>query len=363
MSALFVGVMSGTSLDGADAALVDFSGARPRTLAFATESFPAALHGELLALSHPGGDALDTAGRVCCELADVYARTVNMVLREAKVEPRAVVAIGVHGQTVRHRPEQGFTIQLNDPSRVAERTGIEVVADFRRRDVAAGGQGAPLVPAFHDAVFRDARHARAVVNIGGISNITSLPRAGTTSGFDCGPGNVLLDAWAQEHLGKRFDEDGRWAASGKVDAALLARLLAEAYLALPPPKSTGRELFRREWLQQRLSSRHDAADVQATLAEFTARSIVDAIDRHCAGIDEIFLAGGGARNGWLVRRIRALAGGRRVDPTDALGVPSGHVEAIAFAWLAMKCVRREPIDMAAVTGAKGPRILGAIYPA
>lgn len=363
MSALYVGVMSGTSLDGADAALVDFAAASPRTLGFASEPFPAALRESLLALSAPGRDGLDLAGSISMELSDIYARAVHAVLRAARVEPRAIRAIGVHGQTVRHRPRQGFTIQLNDPARVAERTGIDVVADFRRRDMAAGGQGAPLVPAFHEAVFRDASRARAVVNIGGIGNITWLPRQGPTLGFDCGPGNVLMDAWAQRHLGVPFDEDGRWAASGHSDAELLARMLGEPFLALPPPKSTGRELFHLDWLQRHLPAGARAADVQATLAQFTARGIVDAIDRHCPGTEEVFLAGGGARNGALVQRIRDLAGGRRVDLTDALGVPTAHVESMAFAWLAMKCVRREPVDLAAVTGARGPRILGALYAA
>lgn len=363
MSSLFVGVMSGTSLDGADAALVDFSSGKPRTLGFATESFSDSLRDNLLALSEPGRDPLDLAGVVSMELAELYAQAVHAVIGAAGVKARDIAAIGVHGQTVRHRPELGFTIQLNDPARLAERTGIDVVADFRRRDMAAGGQGAPLVPAFHEAVFRDAARSRVVVNIGGISNITALPRKGPTLGFDCGPGNVLLDGWARRHIGARFDEDGRWAAAGRTDEQLLARLMAEPFLQLPPPKSTGRELFRLDWLQERLPVDYRTVDVQSTLTDFTARSIVQAIDRFCAGTDEAFLAGGGARNGSLVSRIRALAQPRQVETTDALGVPTAHVESMAFAWFAMKCVRREPVDLTAVTGAREPRILGAIYPA
>ena len=355
--------MSGTSLDGADAALVDFSQPSPTTLAFSTVPFSAELRESILLLSEPGSDPLDLAGRVSLELADLYARAVEGVLVAGGIERSSVSAIGCHGQTVRHRPDLGFTIQINDPARLAERTRIDVVADFRRRDMAAGGQGAPLVPAFHEAVFRDPGKSRVVVNIGGISNVTWLPRDGRTLGFDCGPGNVLLDGWARQHIGALFDEDGRWAAAGKTDEQLLARLLDEPFLRQPPPKSTGRELFRLAWLQERLPADYRTADVQSTLTDFTAHSIMRAIDRFCPGTDEIFLAGGGARNGSLVSRIRALAGKRPVAATDTLGVPTAHVESMAFAWLAMKCVGREPVDLTAVTGARAPRVLGAIYAA
>ncbi len=363
MGALFVGLMSGTSLDGADAALVDFSSGSPRTLAFATVPFSESLRDEILALCEPGSDSLELAGKVSMELAELYARAVEGVVAGAGVERRDIRAIGCHGQTVRHRPDLGFTIQLNDPARLAERTGIDVVADFRRRDMAAGGQGAPLVPAFHEAVFRDASHSRAVVNIGGISNVTWLHPGRKTLGFDCGPGNVLLDGWARRHLGAHYDEDGQWAAQGRSDANLLGRLLEEPFLDSLPPKSTGRELFRLAWLEDRLPDAYSPADVQSTLTDFTAHAIVGAIDRFCPATDEIYLSGGGARNGALVSRIARLAGGRPVAPTDALGVPVGHVESMAFAWLAMKCVRREPVDLTASTGARAPRVLGAIYAA
>ena len=363
MPALYVGVMSGTSLDGADAVVVDFSAAAPRTLAFASIDYPQALRDRLMALSHDGSDSLEAAGRASVELADLYARVVDDVLRKAGVSRSQVKGVGVHGQTVRHRPAECFTIQLNDPARVAERCGIDIVADFRRRDMAAGGEGAPLVPAFHDAVFRDGPRARAIVNIGGIGNVTWLAPGRPTIGFDCGPGNVLMDAWAGRHLRARFDEGGRWAASGRVDTDFLSRLLSEPYLREPPPKSTGRELFHAAWLEPLLPKSARPEEIQATLAEFTARTIVDAIDRFCPGTEEIYLAGGGARNGHLVSRIGELAKDRPVAPTDVLGVPTQHVESVAFAWLAMKCLAREPIDMTAVTGAKGPRILGAIYPA
>ena len=361
--ALYVGVMSGTSIDGADAVLVDFSQAAPTARSFASVGFEGDLRDRILSLCAPGRDSLDLAGSVAVDLAQVYASAVEQALAAAGVRPEEVRAIGCHGQTVRHRPERGFTIQLNDAARLAELTHIDVVADFRSRDIAAGGQGAPLVPAFHEAVFRYAGIARAIVNIGGIANVTWLPGTGPILGFDCGPGNVLMDAWTQRHRRETFDDGGRWASAGRIDPGLLERLLAEPYLAIPPPKSTGRELFDLAWLEARVTAGMAPVDVQATLAEYTAAAIVGAIDRFCPSTDEIFLAGGGARNAHLVARIRQAAQPRRVDATDALGVPSGLVEPLAFAWLAMKCVRREPVDMTSVTGAIAPRVLGALYPA
>jgi anhydro-N-acetylmuramic acid kinase len=360
---LAIGIMSGTSLDGADALLADFSDSRPRTLATASVPFPDDLRRSLLDLSEPGSDGLDAAGSASLRLADLYAEAVSRVLADAAVPAADVEVIGCHGQTVRHRPHAGFTIQLNDPARLAERTGIDVVADFRRRDIAAGGQGAPLVPAFHDAVFRHAAVHRAVVNIGGISNVSSLRPGAVFEGFDCGPGNVLLDAWIHRHQGCEYDEDGRWAGEGRVDAGLLVRLRQEPYFDAPPPKSTGRELFRLSWLAARLEGDFAPADVQATLLEFTAATIVESIATFCEGAQEIYLCGGGARNRRLVARIAALAAPRLVRLTDDLGVPTGQVEAMAFAWLARRCVRREPVDLGRVTGAAHPCILGAIYPA
>jgi len=360
---LFIGIMSGTSLDGADAVLADLALRQPRSAAFTSIPFPFDLRQRLLALSTPGGDSLDAAGATATELAELYAQAVQRLMRSTGASADEIAAIGCHGQTVRHRPDRGYTIQLNDAARLAQRTGIDVVADFRSRDIAAGGQGAPLVPAFHDAVFRDGTRHRVIVNIGGISNVTSLPPSLPATGFDCGPGNLLMDAWAQDHLGKPYDENGLWAAQGKVDSELLARLLDEPYFAQRPPKSTGRELFHASWLRDRLGPALSPADVQATLLEFTAAAVVQAIDRFCGEPEEFFLCGGGARNPRLARRIAELAAPRPVRPTDDLGVPTGQVEAMAFAWLAMKCIRREAVDLRAVTGAAHPCILGAIYPA
>lgn len=354
--------MSGTSLDGADAAIVDFRPGTQSTLGFASVPFDPALRRRLHALNEPGKDSLDEAGAVSVALADRYAEAVEAALVAAAVGREQVSAIGCHGQTVRHRPDQEFTTQLNDPARLAERCGIDVVADFRRRDVAAGGQGAPLAPAFHDAVFRSDALARAVVNLGGIANVSLLEPGKPVSGFDCGPANVLLDAWAKRNINADFDVNGAWAARGRVVPELLERFLDEPYFGLAPPKSTGRELFNESWLDGRLDPAVAPEDVQATLAELTARSVVAAIEERGPATREIYLCGGGARNPVLRSRIAALAAGRRVADTQALGIASGIVEAAAFAWLAMKCVRREPVDCTRVTGARGPRVLGAIYP-
>lgn len=363
MRGLAIGVMSGTSLDGADAVLADFSSSVPRALGASCVPFPAHLRKRLLALCSPGSDGLDEAGACSIELARAYAEAVARVLGGAGISASEVEVIGCHGQTVRHRPERGYTIQLNDAARLAELSGIDVAADFRSRDLAAGGQGAPLVPAFHDAVFRHATSHRVVVNIGGIANVSSLRPGHAFSGFDCGPGNVLMDAWTQRHRGSDFDADGAWAAGGSPIPALLERLLEEPFLAQSPPKSTGRELFNESWLADRVDARMKPQDVQATLLEFTARAIAGAIDRPFARPDEIYLCGGGARNARLAARIAEMASPRPVRPTDDLGVPTGDVEAMAFAWLALKCARREPVDLCAVTGAAHPCILGALYPA
>lgn len=362
MSRLFVGIMSGTSLDAADAVLADLSAPRPKLLAATRLPFSTALRTTLLQLSEPGHDSLDAAGACSVQLAGLYAEVAHRALAEAGREAKDVVAIGCHGQTVRHRPERGYTIQLNDPALLAELTDIDVVADFRRRDVAAGGQGAPLVPVFHDAVFRAPANRRAIVNIGGISNATILHPDSDVRGFDCGPGNLLLDHWTHTHLGTEFDECGEWARTGRVLPHLLDRFLGDPFLDAPPPKSTGREHFGRHWLSRHLSGDEAPADVQATLTEFTAAAIVRSMERFASGTQELFLCGGGARNTALVERIAALASPMHVGITDDLGVGAAWVEAMAFAWLAKCCVDRKPLSLGAVTGARHPCVLGAIYP-
>jgi anhydro-N-acetylmuramic acid kinase len=362
---LFIGLMSGTSLDGVDAVAADFSGATPRVVAHTHHAFAPELAAALLALNTPGDNEIDRAAIASQHLGRCYAAVVHDLLLHADLDAEAVRAIGVHGQTVRHRPDAGYTVQLNAPALLAELTGIDVVADFRSRDIAAGGQGAPLVPALHAALFR-ADGPRAVVNIGGISNITILPardRDDPVLGFDCGPGNVLLDAWTQRHLQQPFDRDGAWAAKGRCDQALLAGLLAEPFFQQPPPKSTGRDLFHLAWLDDRLRGHQVApVDVAATLVQLTARVIARAVLDHAPEGAAVLVCGGGARNASV---MRALAGelARPVLGTQALGVEPEQVEALAFAWLARAHVDKTPGNVASVTGARGPRVLGALYPA
>jgi len=372
---IYAGVMSGTSLDGVDAVVADFAAepaSRCRVLGVAHLPMADPLRAELMVLQASGPDELARAARASLALADLYAEALAAACGDAGVAAADVIAAGVHGQTVRHRPDLGWTIQLNDPARVAERAGMAVVADFRRRDVAAGGQGAPLVPAFHAAMFGAADEHRVVVNIGGIANVTDLPPrdaarppADAVRGFDTGPGNVLSDLWHARHRGIRYDADGAWARSGHTDAALLARLLAEPYFSLPPPKSTGRDLFDAAWLDARLAALGRAvepADVQATLVALTARGIADAVRGHCAGATMVLACGGGARNSALMAALARELAPRTVATTAALGVAVDHVEALAFAWLARETLAGRPGNLPAVTGARGPRVLGAITP-
>jgi anhydro-N-acetylmuramic acid kinase len=362
---LFIGIMSGTSLDGADAVLADFAQGQPRSIGFATVPLPAELRQRLLALSSPGSDGLDAAGVCAAELAEIYADAVLRLTRSAGVTKAEIAAIGCHGQTVRHRPDRGYTIQLNDAARLAERTGIDVVADFRSRDLAAGGQGAPLVPAFHQSQFGRPGQSLAVLNLGGISNLTLLAADGSVLGFDCGPGNALLDHWIGRQLSQPYDAGGRWSASGQVIAPLLGALQREPYFDLPPPKSTGRDLFHAAWLEGHLAPFADLApaDVQATLAELTAWVCARDLNRWAPGATELRVCGGGAFNTDLMARIAARAVGVRVQSTGEHGLPPDQVEACAFAWLARQFVRREPASLPSVTGARGARVLGCLYPA
>ena len=370
---MYIGLMSGTSMDGADGVLVDFSGAQPAVLAAAHAPFPAPLREAFGALQQPGDDEIHREAMASNGLARVYADCVATLLRMADMPASSVAAIGAHGQTIRHRPGQydgvGYTRQSQHPALLAELTGIDVVSDFRSRDVAAGGQGAPLVPAVHAALFGDADEARVVCNIGGISNISILPATRTGSpvtGFDCGPGNALLDDWNHRHRGTPYDDGGAWAASGKVDAALLAQMLAEPYFRAAPPKSTGRDLFHPGWLQSLLeplgNQQPNAVDVQATLATLTATAIAQDVQDYAAGTQRLIVCGGGAHNAFVMATLAKLLPGVQVQTTADFGVPVSQVEAIAFAWLARQCMRRAFGNVPTVTGATGPRVLGAIYP-
>lgn len=358
----YAGLMSGTSLDGIDAVLANFSGGG-RLLHTTYHPYPPELRRRLLSLHHPQSDELHLAAATGNELARRYAAAIGQLLQEAAVPASRVTAIGCHGQTVRHCPEPGYTIQLGNPALLAELTGIAVVADFRSRDIAAGGQGAPLVPAFHAAMFGHAKRHRVVVNIGGIANLTNLPPRGEVIGFDCGPGNALLDAWISRQTGRDFDRNGAWAAEGRGIPGLLERLLEHPFFQQAPPKSVGRELFGLDWLATALTGDESAQDVQATLLQLTVASIANAVHAYCPGAQEIYLCGGGARNTALASSLQHALSPAKVAPTDALGVNADWLEAFAFAWLARQALHRAPGNLPSVTGARHPCVLGAIYPA
>ena len=359
----YIGLMSGTSLDGIDAVLVDFSESNPAVISQFFLAYDEALKQAILALHQPTHNELHQAQLIANQLATQYALAVNSLLAQTEYSAADINAIGCHGQTIRHCPEHGYTLQIGNAALLAELTGITVISDFRSRDIAASGQGAPLVPAFHDKILRHPEIHRVIVNIGGISNLTNLAPSRETSGFDCGPGNLLMDAWCMQHLGKPYDTDGAWAASGKVLPELLQKMLNEAYFSLPPPKSSGRDLFNSAWLQCRLQGDELPEDVQATLTELTSLTIAQAIQQQCAGAQEIYLCGGGAHNQTLRCRLAALLPDASVQTTNATGVNSDFLEAIAFAWLAQQNQQNLPANLPVVTGAKHPCILGAVYQA
>ena len=353
--------MSGTSLDGIDVALVDLSRKQPKLLATHYQAYGQPLKSALLALHIPAQNELHQAQRISNELAHAYASATLALLQSASITPGQVRATGCHGQTIRHCPDQGYTVQLGNAALLAELSGITVVSNFRSRDIAAGGQGAPLVPAFHDQVLRHPAIHRVIVNIGGISNLTNLPPTLPTTGFDCGPGNLLMDAWIAQHQGEQYDRDGTWAASGQAIPSLLQTLQQEPFLHALPPKSSGRDLFNLAWLNSKLHGGEAPADVQATLLAFTSHAIADAIHRFCTGAQEIYLCGGGAHNRALVQSLRTSLPECRIQPTGTLGMDTDYLEAIAFAWLAQQAICGRSINLTAITGARHPCVLGAIY--
>lgn len=368
-SQLYIGLMSGTSLDGVDAALISFTNNQATLLDTYFLPFTDQVKTDALSLTAPGDNEIDRMGELDNTLGEIYAQAVNKLLQKSNISPKQITAIGSHGQTIRHRPSanQPFTLQIGNPTIIAERTGITTVADFRRRDMAAGGQGAPLVPAFHQDLFSGQRN-RIILNVGGIANVTYLPidTSINVTGFDTGPGNMLMDAWIHKHCDKPFDQNGDWAASGKVRPSLLANLLADDYYTNAPPKSTGREKYNLEWLEMKLEENDyqqtSAEDVQATLCELTAVTITQAIEKWCKHSEEILICGGGAHNQHLIQRLQTLLGPRKVGLTNELGIDADWVEATAFAWLAKQAVEGLPGNLPAVTGASHPVILGAIYP-
>jgi anhydro-N-acetylmuramic acid kinase len=363
---LYLGLISGTSADAIDAALVQFDPA-PRVVAAQAFDYPGDVRERVLAMSRgSAATTLEALGELDVRVGLAFAAAANALIGTSGVARSAIAAIGSHGQTVRHRPRgnPAFTMQIGDPTTIVEHTGILTVADFRRRDLAAGGEGAPLAPAFHAAVLRGAGEARAVLNLGGIANLTLLAADPGTPvrGFDTGPANCLLDAWSARYLGRARDEDGALARQGRIDDALLARLLDEPYFALPPPKSTGREEFDLDWLQARGPLPAAPADLLATLAEFSARTIADALRDSAPATRRVIACGGGVHNGLLMERIRVALDGIPLDTSREHGIDPDFVEAALFAWLARECLAGRPGNLPAVSGARGPRVLGAIHP-
>ncbi len=364
----YIGVMSGSSLDGIDVALVDFRNSQCEVVSTHFQAYPEYIKQDLLALHFPSDNELEKSALIANRLAFLYAEAIQHLLEKNSLLPGDVTAIGCHGQTIRHQPKQnnniGYTIQLSNNALLAELTGITVVGDFRSRDIAAGGEGAPLVPAFHQAIFSSRSKNRAIINIGGIANISYLEKDGRVSGFDSGPGNMLIDYWVGRVLDKAYDDNGNWAATGQIIDHLLEKLLSDAYFSLMPPKSTGRDLFNQSWLEAHIAEKHyPTEDIARTLTELTSQSICNALQQYCPEVDEVYLCGGGARNQLLVSSIHSKLDTIPLFSTKHIGVDIDWVEAVAFAWLAKQAIEKKTGNLPSVTGAAGLRILGAIYQA
>jgi anhydro-N-acetylmuramic acid kinase len=369
--ALYIGLMSGTSMDGIDAAIIECGEGKTHLVASHEQAIPADIRSEIAQISNSGENEIERMGQLDRNLGELFARTVLQLLESADINARQITAIGSHGQTIRHRPpsaadtgERSFTLQIGDPNTIAEKTGITTVADFRRRDIAAGGEGAPLAPAFHAAAFSRAGVNRAIVNIGGIANVSVLEGTQLLAGFDTGPGNTLLDHWIERELGNRYDSGGQWAAEGQVETQLLEQLLDHPYLAKTGPRSTGKEVFNLNWLEQCLGpyGECDPQNIQATLAQFTAQSIAHGLNGCSIPIEEIYVCGGGAHNTDLMRRIYREVGSARLATTSVLGLDPDWVEAAAFGWLAHQTLQGLPGNAPQVTGAEGLRVLGGVFP-
>jgi len=362
---LYIGLMSGTSADGVDAVLAAF-GDRPRLLGHRYRPFPETLHARIRALARPGDDHLDALGELDGLLAEIHAETVLDLLAGEGLPTARISALGCHGQTLRHRPGSTppFSLQAGDPNRLALRTGIRTVADFRRKDIAAGGQGAPLVPPFHAYCFRTPREDRAVLNLGGIANLTLLPAdpGRTISGFDTGPANTLLDAWCRRHRHTPYDPGGAWGAAGRIRHELLDAWVADPWFARPPPKSTGPEWFNLDWIQKRTDlTGIPPEDVQASLAALTAVSVARALTTHFPEAQRLLVCGGGVHNAAVMAGLREALPGLEVTSTAHFGLPPSWIEAAAFAWLARERLAGRPGNLPEVTGASRPVVLGAIY--
>ncbi|MCK4951294.1 MAG: anhydro-N-acetylmuramic acid kinase [Gammaproteobacteria bacterium] len=369
MNNYFIGLMSGTSMDSVDAVLVDFSGQKPELVHTHAHQIPAKLRAELVTICNPRNKyKLEDLARLDIQTGLLFAEAANTLIKQSGYRKTQIKAIGCHGQTIQHQPdyEFPFSLQIGDPNTIVEQTGITTVADFRRRDIAAGGQGAPLVPAFHADLFRSRKFDRVVLNIGGMANITILPSGSNqpVSGFDTGPGNILMDEWTRKHLKQPMDKDGAWAASGKIESVLLEKMMKEKFFSQPPPKSTGRETFNLDWLEKlikRCRKRFIRKNVQTTLCELSARTITEAILQYAPESTEILVCGGGAHNLSLMFRIQALLGNKRLFTTEDYGLDPDWIEAMAFAWLAKQTMEEKPGNIPEVTGARHPVVLGGIY--
>lgn len=363
-SQLYIGIMSGTSADGIDAALVEFSHDQITLKHSLFHPFTADIHANITKLYTPGTNEIDLLGELDVTLGKLYRNTVSALLKEAQLSTSAISGVGLHGQTIRHRPgfTNPFTLQIGNPYFISQELKIPVVNDFRRADMAMGGQGAPLAPLFHQALFGCDEKKRAVINIGGIANITYLQPGETPQGFDTGPGNGLMDDWIKTKLNKPYDNQGEWASSGKVIESLLGAWLSDDYYQLAPPKSTGREHFVLDQLITMTSGEERPEDIQRTLCELTAKTIWDALSRHCSDVEELWICGGGAHNHLLMERLTALSE-RPTHSCEKLGVSPDWVEAVGFAWLAKSCMEGISLNTQSITGASQPCVLGAIHPA
>ncbi|ARN74430.1 anhydro-N-acetylmuramic acid kinase [Oceanicoccus sagamiensis] len=363
-SNLYIGLMSGTSLDSIDAAVIELSDQSFQLIDSIDYHIPEQLRQQLISLCLPGDNEIDRMGEADRALGHEFAKATKALLKQSQINPKDIRAIGSHGQTIRHRPQcqLPFTLQIGDANTIAYETGITTVTDFRRKDMAAGGQGAPLAPGFHQAAFASKQHNRAIINIGGMANITYLGSNGDNLAFDTGPGNILMDSWINKHQQKNYDKAGEWAATGKVNTTLLAELMSHPYLQYSLPKSTGREDFNLPWLEKTIGDMTiSAEDIQATLLEFTAQTLNDEINKLPGTANEVYICGGGAYNSQLMLRLEALAHPKLIANTSQLGVPAEWVEAAAFAWLAKQTLERNHANLVTATGAKETVILGAVY--
>lgn len=357
MEEVYIGLMSGTSADGIDAVLVDFTEFKPKLIGTHYQEYTTSFRQAILALCEPGLNEIERLAEMDIQIAKAFAAATHQLLTKNSIKPASVRAIGSHGQTIRHYPDRQFSLQIGDPNIISVETDIITVADFRRKDLALGGQGAPLVPAFHQAIFGTSIQ-KVIANIGGIANVTIL-NEGNVLGYDTGPGNVLLDLWTEKHLKQRYDKEGKWAASGTIQFSLLEKFLADPFFQLKPPKSTGREYFNESWLLKHLEDgQYKPEDIQATLVELTARSILSSLPFTNG---EVYICGGGVHNQFLMNRLKQLGTDFKIESTSAAGVDPDWVEAMAFAWLAKRTLEKKSGNITSVTGAIKSSILGGIY--